>query len=132
MEQNNSNIPIVKVGDTIYERYGSSDSFLLYKRKVERITKTQIILDRGTKLKNNPLKMWRSEEAYYLDAVDRNVWSNTNYYLETKELITQYRHEQLLQFNIIKKLSELILKTEKLQVQDIKAELIKKKSKSNK
>ena len=106
MEQNNSSIPVVKVGDTIYERYGSSNSFLLYKRKVERITKTQIILDRGTKLRNNPLKMWGDEEAYCLDAVGRNAWSNTNYYLETEELIAQYKHEQL--FLKTKRMFELL------------------------
>ena len=93
MEQDNSNIPIIKIGDTIYELYGSYGN--LCKRKVERITKTQIILDRGTKLRNNPLQMWQSEEAYYLNAVGRNTWSSVNYYLETEELITRYGHEQL-------------------------------------
>lgn len=93
MEQNNSNIPVVKVGDTIYE---SSDSYSnLSKRKVERITKTQIILDRGTKLRNDPLKMWGGEEAYYLVMVGKSKWNNTNYYLETEELVAQYKHEQL-------------------------------------
>ena len=94
MEQDNSNVPIVKVGDTIYEIYGSYGN--LCKRKVERITKTQIILDKGTKLRNNPEKMWGNEEAYYLQIVSDTGWSNTHYYLETKELVTQYNHEQLL------------------------------------
>ena len=94
MEQNNSNIPAVKVGDTIYEIHGSCGN--LSKRKVERITKIQIILDRGTKLRNNPEKMWGNEEAYYLQIVGDTGWSNTHYYLETKELVTRYNHEQLL------------------------------------
>lgn len=93
MEQNDLNIPIIKVGDIVYELCGSFSN--LSKRRVERITKTQIILDRGTKLRNNPLRMYGSEEAYYLDAIDKNTWSNTNYYLETKELAAQYKHEQL-------------------------------------
>lgn len=93
MEQNNSNIPIIKVGDTVYELYGSYGN--LSKRKVERITKTQIILDRGTKLRNDPIKMYGNGNAYCLDAVGKNTWSKTNYYLETEELIAQYKHEQL-------------------------------------
>ncbi|MCR4334313.1 MAG: hypothetical protein NUV47_01105 [Patescibacteria group bacterium] len=96
MEQNNSNIPVVKVGDTIYELCGYGYCSNLSKRKVERITNTQIILDRGTKPRNNPLKMYGDKGAYYLNAVGRNIWSNVNYYLETEELITQYKHEQLL------------------------------------
>ena len=93
MEQNNLNIPIVKAGDIIYESYGGYGH--LCRRKVERITKTQIILDKGTKLRNEPLKMYGDEEGYTFDAVNRNLWSRTNYYLETEELIAQYNHEQL-------------------------------------
>lgn len=100
MEQDNS-IPVVKIGDTIYESSGYYSS--LSKRKVERITKTQIILDRGTKLRNNPIKMWGDKEDYSLNAIrSRNAWNRSGYYLETKELIAQYKHEQLY------------LKTEKL------------------
>lgn len=93
MEQNNSNIPIVKVGETIYEIYGSFGN--LSKRKVERITKTQIILDRGTRLRNDPIKMYGGKESYLLHVVGKTGWNNTNYYLETEELIAQYKHEQL-------------------------------------
>lgn len=93
MEQNNSNIPVVKVGDTIYELYGSYGN--LCKRKVERITKTQIILDNGGKLRNEPLQMYGNEKVFRLDAVGKTTWNNTYYYLETKELIERYNHEQL-------------------------------------
>ena len=104
MDHNNSNIPVVKVGDTIYETYGSYGS--LCKRKVERITTTQIILDKGTKLRNEPLRMYGNKEAYYLNAVSRNSmeWSNTNYYLETEEFINKYEHQQL--FGKIEKIFE--------------------------
>lgn len=93
MEQNNSNIPIVKVGDTIYELYRSYGN--LFKRKVEKIARTQIILDNGVKLRNEPLKMYGDEEAYTFNKINRNLWNNTNYYLETKELVKQYNYEQL-------------------------------------
>ena len=93
MEQNNSNIPIIKIGDTIYEIYGSYGN--LCKRKVERITKTQIILDRGTKLRNKPLRMYGDKNSYCLNGINRNIWNSTNYYIETEELITRYKHEQL-------------------------------------
>ena len=94
MEQNNSSIPIIKIGDTIYELYGSYGN--LCKRKVERITKTQIILENGIKLRNDPLKMYGDGEAYYLNIVGRKLWRNINYYLETEELIVRHKHEQLL------------------------------------
>ena len=94
MEQNNSSIPVVKVGDTIYEIYGSYGN--LCKRKVERITKTQVILDRGIKLKNKPLKMYDGDgKDYCLYTVGKGDWGSTNYYLETEELTKRYNHEQL-------------------------------------
>ena len=93
MQQNNSNIPIVKVGDTIYELYGSYGN--LCKRKVERITKTQIILDRGTKLRNKPLRMYGDENAYCLNTIRRGTWGSSGYYIETEKLIALYKHEQL-------------------------------------
>lgn len=110
MEQNNSNIPVVKVGDTIYELYGSYGKLCL--RKVVRITKTQIILDNNKKLRNDPLRMYGDEEAYCLDSIGRSRWRNANnYYIETEKLIAQYKQEQLILK--IKKAYEL-LKLEKL------------------
>lgn len=93
VEQNNSNTPIVKVGDTIYE----SDSFCdtLSKRKVERITKTQIILDNNTKLRNNPLRMYGDRNTYYLNTIGRSAWNSRSYYIENEELIKRYENEQL-------------------------------------
>ena len=73
MDHNNSNIPVVKAGDTIYETYDSYGN--IHKRRVERITKTQIILDGGTKQRGKIAKI-------YYDRLVNMVVSDNNLYEE--------------------------------------------------
>jgi len=89
---NKEEVPIVKVGDPIYISYAHNNLSII---KVKRITKTQIILESDTKLRNDPLRMWGDSSGYYLKAIGRDIWSNTHYYIETEDLKNQYKHEQL-------------------------------------
>ena len=93
MEQVNLSAPVIKVNDTIYETYDSYDN--LHKRKVEKNTKTQIILNNGKKLRNKPLRIYGNREIYNLNPIRNIGWNNTHYYIETEELVKQYNHEQL-------------------------------------
>jgi len=89
---NKEEIPVVKVSDLIYALYGSYSII-----KIKRITKTQIILENDTKLRNEPIKMYGSKPSYYLKAIgDKdNTWNRISYYIEDEDIKAQYKHEQL-------------------------------------
>ena len=89
---NKEEVPVVRVGDPIYALYGSYSII-----KIKRITKTQIILENDTKLRNEPIKMYGSKPSYYLKAIgDKdNTWNRISYYIEDEDIKAQYKHEQL-------------------------------------
>jgi len=63
--------------------------------KVKRITKTQIILENGIKLRNDSIKMYGENQGYCLKAIRRSAWNKTNYYIENEDIKARYKYEQL-------------------------------------
>ena len=70
----------IKVGDKYYCYTGYGYRSIVGVYTVERITKTQLVLNNGDRLRITPSDM------SYLKKVGSDSWSNASYYLETEEI----------------------------------------------
>ena len=102
-----SELPTMKIGDIIYENSYGNNNFLC-PLKVTRLTKTQIILDNGVKLRLPPYKSCSSEDTYGFNTIGKRLWNSTSYRLSNDKYNKQYQHEQLY-LKTKKKLEEIKL-----------------------
>lgn len=82
----------LKIGDKVYNKEHSrwGNNIYYYFGTVERLTKTQAILNDGTKLINEPTKNW--SEEYYSFMTYGNRYKR--WYLTTKEIILEAKSER--------------------------------------
>ena len=102
-----SELPTMKIGDIIYENSYGNNNFLC-PLKVTRLTKTQIILDNGVKLRLPPFRYYGREDDYGFSIIGKALWNRTSYRLSNDKYDRRYQHEQLY-LKTKKKLEEIKL-----------------------